>query len=104
MARTNNTNTNKTTGVQGHNTAFAMVGTITNVYEGKKYNYINIKVHPTSEQYYSNFTVTAPTNIELYDDGTDVSITGVIKSFFDREAQKTTYTFMCTEIKPVSKD
>lgn len=100
MARTNSAN--KTTGTQGHSTAFAMVGTITNVYEGKKYNYITIKVHPTGEQYYNNFTVTAPTDIELYDDGTDVSITGVINSFFDKESKKITYTFMCTEIAPVS--
>lgn len=106
MARTT-TNTNKTQaqaqGIKEHSTAFAMVGTLTGVYEGKKYNYIDIKVHPEGSQYYSTFTVTASPDIELFDDGTEVSVTGSINSFFDRQAQRTTYSFMVSELKAVSK-
>lgn len=103
MARTanNSKNTQRSNGVKGHSTAFAIVGELTGVYEGKKYNYVDIKVHEEGQQYYNTFTVLCDKNVELFDDGTTVAASGKITSFFDRQQQRTTYSFVCNKLEVI---
>lgn len=104
MARTTNTNAN--TG--SHIADFKIVGILTDVYEGKKNNYLTIKVDgdnvnpKTNEPYYSSIRVTAAKDIELYDDGTTVEIGGIISSYYDKDVQRTSIILTAGCIKPVS--
>ena len=106
MARgTNKQNTNTGT----TNTAnFNIRGTLTDVYEGKKNNYLTIKVNgentnpKTNEPYYSSIKVTASKEIELYDDGTVIDVTGSITSYFDKDVQRTSIILTARNVKPVS--
>ena len=106
MARTTKANTNNTGTTNAAD--FNIRGTLTDVYEGKKNNYLTIKVNgdnvnpKTNEPYYSVIKVTAAKDIELYDDGTVIDVTGAISSYFDKDVQRTSLILTARNVKPVS--
>lgn len=67
-------------------------------YEGKKYNYINLRVDTenvnpkTGDPYYNTYSVACDPSIEL-ENGDRVQIVGVIASYFDRDKKQTVYSF-----------
>lgn len=103
MARTTKANNKNTTGVNSCATC-KIVGELTEVYEGKKNNYLTIKVDSaeinpkTKAPYYNLIKVTASPDIELYDDGTTVYIDGVITAFFDKAVNRNTIIITATAI------
>lgn len=72
-------------------------------YEGKKYNYINVKVDTenvnpkTGDPYYNTYSVACDPSIELAD-GDAVQIVGTIGSYFDRDKKQTVYSFYASEV------
>lgn len=72
-------------------------------YEGKKYNYINLRVNTenvnpkTGDPYYNTYSVACDPSIELAN-GDAVQIVGNIGSFFDRDKKQTVYSFYALEI------
>ena len=95
MARTANTKA-ITKANTNHKATVSIVGILTDVYEGKTNNYLTIKVNredinpKTKEPYYDNIKVTATPDIELFDDGTEVEITGTIRQYFDSAISRST--------------
>lgn len=65
-------------------TSVCIIGTLDSVFEGKNANYLDIKVNKNGK-YYDMFHVDAPKEIVLPGDGTTVSITGTLTTFFDRD-------------------
>lgn len=78
-------------------------------YEGKKYNYINVKVDTenvnpkTGEPYYNTYSVACDLSTEL-EDGDTVQIVGTIGSYFDRDKKQTVYSFYASEIYEYDED
>lgn len=72
-------------------------------YEGKKYNYINVKVDTenvnpkTGDPYYNTYSVACDPSIELTA-GDAVQIVGTIASYFDRDKKQTVYSFYASEV------
>ena len=106
MARTaKNTSTQAET---NHKATVTIVGELTDVYEGKTNNYLTIRVDreelnpKTKKPYYDNIKVTATKDMELYDDGTTVEITGSIRQYFDSAISRSTMFIVADTIKEVS--
>ena len=72
-------------------------------YEGKKYNYINVRVDTenvnpkTGDPYYNTYSVACDPSIELAT-GDRVQIVGTIASYFDRDKKQTVYSFHASEV------
>ena len=86
------TNTNADTNT------FTMTGVLESVYDGKSYNYITLRVNTnttnpkTGQPYYNKFTIAAKPDVELFDDETLVTITGIIKTFYNRTTERSVIT------------
>lgn len=109
MARTKKTNeVAKVT--TNHSCSCHIVGELTDVYEGKTANYLTIKVNrdevnpKTKEPYYNLYKVNAAKDIELYDDGTIIEVSGTIATFFDKEINRTTMYIVADTVRPVSNE
>lgn len=104
--------TQKTTKVQDNNNfaVVGIVGELLDVFEGKEHNYLTIKVNrddinpKTKEPYYDNIKVTADASLELFDDGTTVEISGVLRQYFDKSISRSTMYVVANSIKAVSND
>lgn len=78
-------------------------------YEGKKYNYINLRVDTenvnpkTGDPYYNTYSVACDPSIELAA-GDRVQIVGTIGSYFDRDKKQTVYSFYASEIYDYDDD
>lgn len=99
---------NRTKKVNTGTATFNVVGTLTDVYEGKNNNYLTIKVNrddvnpKTKEPYYDLIKVTASPDLELFDDGTEIAISGTIRSWFDSEAKRTLLILTADTVSEVS--
>ena len=106
MARTSNAKVN----TKNDNLAnFEIIGTLINVFEGEKKNYLTIRVDSdeinskTNKPFYSTYNIGVEKSVELYDDNTKVNIKGYINSYFDKEAKSTVLYLNGTTVDPVSK-
>lgn len=84
---------------------FTMMGTIADVYDGKKYNYITINVDSeninpkTGKPYYNTFRVACEKSIALPFDEAPATVSGTISSFFDRDKQRTDISFYAESVE-----
>lgn len=110
MARTTKKNTEANTQATNHVATVRIIGELADVYEGKTHNYLTIKVNrkdinpKTKQPYYDNIKVTATPDIELFDDGTTVEISGEIRQYFDSAISRSTMYIVADNIKPVSNN
>lgn len=87
---------------------FHIIGILSEVYEGKNNNYLTIKVNrddinpKTKEPYYDNIKVTASPDIELFDDGTNIEVTGTVRQYFDTQTNRSIMFLVADNVKPVS--
>lgn len=94
-----NTNTPAPVATAENLATFKMTGTISDVYDGKKYNYVTFNVDSenvnprTNKPYYNTFRIQCDKSIALPFDEASATITGTISSFFDRDKHRTEYTF-----------
>lgn len=88
------TQTGKTTLKTADSATFRIVGTVTDVYEGSKFNYATVRVNTenlnprTNEPYYNELKVRCPLDMTLPDVVTPVEMVGNITTYFDRDAQR----------------
>lgn len=78
-------------------------------YEGKKYNYINLRVNTenvnpkTGDPYYNTYSIACDPSAEI-ENGDSVQIVGNIASYFDRDKRQTVYTFYASQIYEYDED
>ena len=83
---------------------FIMTGIITDVFDGKKYNYVTINVDSeninprTNKPYYNTFRIACEKSLALPFDEMPATITGTISSFYDRDRQRTEISFYAVKI------
>lgn len=83
---------------------FEMTGTISDVYDGKKYNYVTLNVDSeninpnTNKPYYNTFRIACDKSIALPFDEAPATIKGTISSFFDRDKQRTEISFYAQSV------
>ena len=88
--RTTETETSKTE----HKALATIRGTLVDVYEGNKYNYLTVNVNrdavnpKTKKNYYNRLIITADKSINLPNDEAEVIITAEFSSFFDRDVNR----------------
>ena len=94
----------KTTEKAINGATFTMCGVVSDVYEGKKYNYLTVNVDgdninpKTGKPYYNTFRVQCEKSVALPLDESPATITGRMSSFFDRDKQLTEYTFIADAV------
>lgn len=105
MARTKaNSKANATPAKTDDYCVVSICGELTDVYEGKNANYLTIKVNrdeindKTGEPFYNLYKVNADKNIELFDDGTRVVVSGTIATYFDRTANRSTMFIVANSV------
>ena len=113
MARKTNTktkaNTNETRATL-HAATFNIAGVIKDVYEGEKYDYVSVNVDSenvnpkTNKPYYDTYSVVCPKEMEIPDDGEAARFVGRVKSFFNKDKQRTEYSFYAAEIYGLNDD
>lgn len=87
-----------------HTATFDIAGAIKGVYEGEKYDYVSLDVDTeninpkTNKPYYNTFSIACPKSMEIPDDGEEVRILGNVKSFYNKDKQRTEYAFYGFEI------
>lgn len=93
-----------------HTATFNIAGTIKDVYEGEKYDYVSVNVDSenvnpkTNKPYYDTYSVVCPKDMEIPDDGEEVRFIGRVKSFFNKDKQRTEYSFYADEIYGITGD
>lgn len=105
MARKTKTkaNTSKTRKTL-HAATFNIAGVIKDVYEGEKYDYVSVNVDSeninpkTNKPYYDTYSVVCPKDMEIPDDGEEVRFIGRVKSFYNKDKQRTEYSFYAEAI------
>lgn len=83
MARANKNQTAPTTN-DGNNPFHANVhicGVVTNLYEGKKYDYVTVDVPHGYDNYYDRFKVAVSKNYPVPDDGETITLECTLKSY-----------------------
>lgn len=83
MARANRNKTT-TTNNGGNNPFFAKVqicGTVADLYEGKKYNYVTVDVPHGYDCYYDRFKIAVSKNYPVPDDDETITIDCTLKSY-----------------------
>lgn len=87
-----------------HAATFNIAGTIKDVYEGEKYDYVSVNVDSeninpkTNKPYYDTYSVVCSKDMEIPDDGEEVRFIGRVKSFYNKDKQRTEYSFYAEEI------
>ena len=106
MARKNSTKTasKMATVPTLHAATFNIAGVIKDVYEGEKYDYVSVNVDSenvnpkTNKPYYDTYSVVCPKDMEIPDDGEAARFIGRVKSFFNKDKQRTEYSFYAAKI------
>lgn len=99
-----NTNTPAPAATAENLATFKMVGIISDVYDGKKYNYVTFNVDSeninprTNKPYYNTFRIACDKTLALPFDEAPATISGTISSFFDRDKQRTETSFYAVKI------
>ena len=87
-----------------HAATFNIAGVIKDVHEGEKYDYVSVNVDSeninpkTNKPYYDTYSVACPKDIEIPDDGEEVRFIGRVKSFYNKDKQRTEYSFYAEAI------
>lgn len=79
---------------------FEITGEVRSVYQGKKYNYVTVRVQ-SENGYYTDYSVTVPQEYD-FDEGEKISFAGDILCFFDKSTQKSSYVFSAATIEEVN--
>ena len=78
---------------------FEITGTVDKVYNGKFGDYATIRVAPDPDGYYDLYRVTIAKEIGI-EVGDEVTCTGQLSTFFDRQKKTQTINFNATSVKP----
>lgn len=79
---------------------FVITGSVTKVYDGRDADYATVKVQPDPSDYYDLYRVAVAKEVGV-EVGDEITCTGTISTFFDRETKKQTINFNATSVKPV---
>lgn len=92
--------TKKTTSTgRADSATFEISGTVEKVYNGKYADYASIRVTPEPEGYYDLYRVAVAKEIGI-EEGDEVTCTGQMSTFFDRQKKTQTINFNATSVKP----
>lgn len=79
--RTNTQETTKTAKQASGEATFTIIGTLKEVYVGKKACYATVDVQRADSEYYDRFKVSCPLDYDFPDDGKEITLTGYMKTF-----------------------
>ena len=88
-----------TTTGRADSATFEITGTVEKVYNGRDADYASIKVTPDPEGYYDLYRVAIAKEIGI-EAGDEVTCTGQLSTFFDRQKKTQTINFNATSVKP----
>lgn len=78
-----------------HQAICTIIGVITDIFEGAKKNYATVRIDTdninpnTNKPYYNTMSIGFDKSVELPADECEVTITGEIRTFFDKDRQRT---------------
>lgn len=78
---------------------FEITGIVEKVYNGRDADYASIKVLPAPNDYYDLYRVEVAKEIGI-EVGDEVTCTGQLSTFFDRQKKTQTIHFNATSVKP----
>lgn len=87
----------KTTGTDS--ATFIITGSVTKVYDGRNADYASVKVQPEPDGYYDVYRVAVAKEVGI-EVGDEITCTGTMCTFFDREMKIQTINFNATSVKP----
>ena len=88
-----------TTTGRADSATFEITGTVDKVYNGRDADYASIRVTPDPDGYYDLYRVAIAKEIGI-EVGDEVTCTGQLSTFFDRQKKTQTINFNATSVKP----
>lgn len=79
--------------------AFVITGSVAKVYDGRDADYASVKVQPDPFGYYDVYRVAVAKEVGV-EVGDEITCTGTMSTFFDREKKIQTINFNATSVKP----
>lgn len=94
--------TNKKTAGAADSAEFAITGSVVEVYAGRDADYASVKVQPDPDDYYDLYRVAVAKEVGI-EVGDEITCTGTMTTFFDRQKKTKTINFNATSVKPVKE-
>lgn len=92
------TTTKKTAGA-ADSAAFTITGSVEKVFAGIMADYASVKVQPDPDGYYDLYRVAIAKEVGV-EVGDEITCTGTMSTFFDRQKKIQTINFNATSVKP----
>ena len=90
--------TKKTAGA-ADSAAFTITGSVVKVYAGRDADYASVHVQPEPDGYYDLYRVAVAKEVGI-EVGDEITCTGTMSTFFDRQKKAQTINFNATSVKP----